>query len=43
MTPTTGRGKVYAIILALIGLIFTGIMVALAVEAAGTTFDQLSA
>lgn len=43
MTPTTGRGKIYAIILALIGLIYTGIMVALAVEAAGTTFDQLSA
>jgi len=41
MTPTTGRGKIYAIILAMIGLIFTGIMVALAVEAAGTSFDQL--
>jgi len=41
MTPTTGRSKIYAIILAMIGLIFTGIIVALAVEAAGTTFDQL--
>jgi hypothetical protein len=41
MTPTTGRGKIYAIILAMIGLVFTGIIVALAVEAAGTTFDQL--
>ena len=41
MTPTTGLGKLYAIMLAMIGLIFTGIMVALAVEAAGTTFDQL--
>jgi len=41
MTPTTGLGKLYAIMLAVIGLIFTGIMVALAVEAAGTTFDQL--
>ena len=41
MTPTTGRGKIYAIILAMIGLIFTGIMVALSVEAAGTAFDQL--
>jgi voltage-gated potassium channel len=41
MTPGTGRGKFYAIILAVIGLIFTGIMVALAVEAAGEAFDQL--
>jgi hypothetical protein len=41
MTPSTGRGKIYAIILAVIGLIFTGIMVALSVEAAGTAFDQL--
>jgi hypothetical protein len=41
MTPTTGGSKIYAIILAMIGLIFTGIIVALAVEAAGTTFDQL--
>ena len=41
MTPATGLGKVYAIILAMIGLVFTGIMVALAVEAAGTVFDQL--
>lgn len=41
MTPTTGRGKFYSILLAMLGLIFTGIIVALAVEAAGTTFDQL--
>ena len=41
MTPPTGRGKIYAIILAMIGLVFTGIMVALAVEAGGTTFDNL--
>ena len=41
MSPTTGLGKLNAIILAVIGLIFTGIMVALAVEAAGITFDQL--
>lgn len=41
MTPTTGRGKIYAIFLAMIGLIFTGIIVALSVEAAGTAFDQL--
>jgi len=43
MTPSTGRGKTYAIILAIIGLIFTGIMVALAVEAADTAFDKLYA
>ena len=41
MTPTDSRGKIIAIILAMIGLIFTGIMVGLAVEAAGTTYDQL--
>ena len=41
MTPTTGRGKIYAVILAVIGLMFTGIMVALSVKAAGTAFDQL--
>lgn len=41
MTPTTGLGKIYAIILAVIGLVFTGIMVAVAVEAAGAVFDQL--
>jgi hypothetical protein len=41
MTPTTGRGKIYAIMLAVIGLIFTGIMVALSVEAAGAAFDRL--
>jgi voltage-gated potassium channel len=41
MTPSTGRSKIYAIILAMIGLIFTGIMVALAVEASGTAFDKL--
>ncbi len=43
MTPTTGRGRFYAIILAIVGLICTGIMVALAVEAAGTAFDKLYA
>jgi len=43
MTPSTGRGKTYAIVLAIIGLIFTGIMVALAVEASGTAFDKLHA
>jgi voltage-gated potassium channel len=41
MTPSTGRGKFYAVILAMIGLIFTGIIVALSVEAANTAFDQL--
>lgn len=43
MTPTTGRGRFYAIILAIVGLICTGIMVALAVEAAGMAFDKLYA
>ena len=43
ITPNTGRGKFYAIVLAIIGLIFTGIMVALAVEASGTAFDKLYA
>jgi len=43
MTPTTGRSKVYAIILGMIGLIFTGIIVAIAVEAANITYDQLNA
>jgi voltage-gated potassium channel len=40
MTPTTGHGRFCAIILAFIGLLFTGILVALAVEAAGVAFDQ---
>ena len=43
MTPSTGRSKILAVILAMVGLIFTGIIVALAVEAAGTTYDQLHA
>jgi hypothetical protein len=43
MAPTQGRSKSIAIILTLIGLVFTGIMVGLAVEAAGTTYDQLQA
>jgi voltage-gated potassium channel Kch len=43
MTPSTGRSKIYAIMLAMVGLIFTGIIVALAVEAAGATYDQLHA
>jgi hypothetical protein len=34
MTPTTGRGRFCAIILAIVGLICIGITVALAVEAA---------
>jgi voltage-gated potassium channel len=41
MTPSTGRGKIYAIMLAMIGLIFTGIIVALSVEAASTAFDYI--
>jgi voltage-gated potassium channel len=43
MHPAHGRGKLFAIVLAMIGLVFTGIMVALAVEAASTSYDQLSA
>ena len=43
LTSTRGRGKVLALILAMIGLIFTGFIVALAVEAAGITFDERAA
>ena len=43
MTPTKGRCKIYAIILTMIGLMFTGIVVALAVEAADITYNQLQA
>ena len=42
MTPTKGRAKLFSIVLAMIGLIFTGIMVALAVEAADKTYNQLA-
>jgi hypothetical protein len=42
LVPTKGRSKIYAILLAMIGLVFTGIVVALAVEAAASTYDQLN-
>lgn len=38
LRPTTGRGKFLAIVIALFGLITTGILVAVAVEAAAATF-----
>jgi len=42
MIPTNGWGKLISVILSIIGLILTGIMVALAVEAADITFKQLN-
>jgi voltage-gated potassium channel len=41
LRPTTGRGKVSAIVIAFLGLISTGIVVAIAVEAASLTYAQL--
>jgi voltage-gated potassium channel len=38
LRPTTGRGKFLAVVIALVGLITTGILVAVAVEAAAETF-----
>ena len=38
--PTHGRGQLPAIVIALVGLVMTGIIVALAVEAASVTFEQ---
>jgi voltage-gated potassium channel len=43
MAPTHGRGKFLAVVLAMIGLVFTGIMVALAVEAADKSYELLAA
>jgi voltage-gated potassium channel len=37
--PARGRSKVLAIIIALVGLVTSGIMVAVAVEAVGVTFE----
>jgi len=42
IAPTHGFGKLISVVLSLIGLIVTGIMVALAVEAADTTYVQLN-
>jgi voltage-gated potassium channel len=41
MRPTHGRGKALAIVIAVFGLITSGIMVAVAVEAAGHTAQQI--
>jgi Ion channel len=38
--PTSGIGKFVAVLLALVGLILTGIIVGLAVEAASFTYEQ---
>ena len=38
MRPTTGRGKASAVIIGLFGLITTGIVIAIAVEAAAQTY-----
>ena len=43
MRPTTGFGRVLAVVIALFGLITTGIIVAIAVETAKLTFEQLEA
>lgn len=40
MRPKHGHGKLLAIIIAFTGLILTGIVVALSVEAASLTFEQ---
>lgn len=40
LRPTTGRSKFLAIVIAVIGLITTGILVAVAVDVAGTTFHE---
>jgi voltage-gated potassium channel len=39
LRPTRGLGKLLAVVIALVGLITTGILVALAVEAAAHTFE----
>ena len=39
--PTKKQSKALAILLAFVGLIFTGILVAIAVHAAGTAYGQL--
>jgi voltage-gated potassium channel len=42
LTPKQGWGKFSAVMLSIIGLIATGILVALAIEAANSTYDQLA-
>lgn len=39
--PTHARGKFLAVVIALVGLVMTGIIVALAVQAASITFQHL--
>ena len=39
MRPGSGKSKALAILIAFLGLILTGLMVALAVEAAGVVYD----
>ena len=39
--PASRRGKIFAIVIALIGLIMTGIMVAIAVKAATVAFGHM--
>jgi len=39
--PTHGRGKLLAIAIAFVGLVMTGIIVALAVQAASLTFHDM--
>ncbi len=43
MRPGHGRSKILAILIAFLGLILTGLMVALAVESAGTVYDARAA
>lgn len=43
MRPTHGGGKLLAIVIAFTGLILTGIVVALSVEAASLTYEQRQA
>ena len=42
IAPTHGLGKLVSVVISLIGLIATGIMIALAVEAADITYMQLN-
>jgi voltage-gated potassium channel len=41
--PTTALGRLLAVIIALVGLITTGIMIAVGVEAGSVTFDHRQA
>jgi len=43
MRPTSGLGRALAVVIALFGLIATGIVVAIAVETASLTFEQRQA